>query len=79
MVLILNAIVFMSMVLFCNQYNIHSIVVYSFKVHFNFICCSKDDSEEVIQALRHYTQAEVDGRILYDLYDDAHVKVSSSF
>ncbi|KAF5447968.1 hypothetical protein F2P56_033477 [Juglans regia] len=34
----------------------------------------KDDSEEIIQALHHYTRAEVDGRILYDLYDDAHVK-----
>ncbi|XP_062171171.1 DNA (cytosine-5)-methyltransferase CMT3 [Alnus glutinosa] len=34
----------------------------------------KDDSEEVIQALRHYTQAEVDGGIVYVVGDDAHVK-----
>ncbi|OMO73118.1 hypothetical protein CCACVL1_17462 [Corchorus capsularis] len=32
----------------------------------------KDEDEEVIQARRHYTKAEVDG-IPYDLYDDAHV------
>ncbi|KAL4340831.1 hypothetical protein GQ457_08G034730 [Hibiscus cannabinus] len=32
------------------------------------------DSEEVIQARRHYTQAKVDGCLIYNLYDDAHVK-----
>ncbi|XP_044504372.1 DNA (cytosine-5)-methyltransferase CMT3-like [Mangifera indica] len=36
-----------------------------------------DDSEEFIQARCHYTQAEVDGCVFYNLYDDAHVKVSS--
>ncbi|EOY32385.1 Chromomethylase 1, putative isoform 1 [Theobroma cacao] len=36
---------------------------------------SKDENDsEIIQARRHYTQAEVDGRVLYNLYDDAHVK-----
>ncbi|XVE56455.1 hypothetical protein DITRI_Ditri04bG0011200 [Diplodiscus trichospermus] len=34
-----------------------------------------DESDsEVIQARRHYTQAEVDGCVLFNLYDDAHVK-----
>jgi len=37
---------------------------------------SKEDSNQIIQARRHYTQVEVDGRIFYNLYDDAHVKVS---
>ncbi|OMP02903.1 hypothetical protein COLO4_10748 [Corchorus olitorius] len=32
----------------------------------------KDEDEEIIQAQRHYTRAEVDG-LPYDLYDDAHV------
>ena len=36
----------------------------------------RSESEEIILARRHYTQAEVDGQILYNLYDDAHVKVS---
>ncbi|XP_021278105.1 DNA (cytosine-5)-methyltransferase CMT3-like isoform X2 [Herrania umbratica] len=36
---------------------------------------SKDENDsEIIQARRHYTQAEVDGRVLYNLYADAHVK-----
>lgn len=34
--------------------------------------------EDILQARRHYTQAEVDGCTLYKLYDDAHVKVSSN-
>ncbi|KAG7023880.1 DNA (cytosine-5)-methyltransferase CMT3, partial [Cucurbita argyrosperma subsp. argyrosperma] len=34
---------------------------------------SRDDAEEVIQAHRHYSQAEVDNTI-YNLFDDAHVK-----
>ncbi|XP_054820635.1 DNA (cytosine-5)-methyltransferase CMT3 isoform X1 [Prosopis cineraria] len=33
-----------------------------------------NDDEEIIQAQRHYTQAEVDGCIDYKLNDDAHVK-----
>ncbi|KAG5067697.1 hypothetical protein JHK85_000074 [Glycine max] len=33
-----------------------------------------DEDEEIQQARRHYTQAEVDGCMLYKLYDDAHVK-----
>ncbi|KAJ4724096.1 Cytosine-specific methyltransferase [Melia azedarach] len=33
-----------------------------------------DDDEEIVQARCHYTRAEVDGRVIYDLYDDAHVK-----
>ncbi|GKV21739.1 hypothetical protein SLEP1_g31691 [Rubroshorea leprosula] len=33
-----------------------------------------EDDEEVIQARRHYTRAEVDGRVIYDLNDDAHVQ-----
>ncbi|OMO79806.1 hypothetical protein CCACVL1_13403 [Corchorus capsularis] len=32
----------------------------------------KDEDEQIIQAQRHYTKAEVDG-VAYDLYDDAHV------
>lgn len=39
---------------------------------------SKAESDEVIQARCHYMQAEVDGRTIYDLYDDAHVKVSGN-
>ncbi|XVF08541.1 hypothetical protein REPUB_Repub07fG0012100 [Reevesia pubescens] len=36
---------------------------------------SKDDSDsEVIQARWHYTQAQVDGCVTFNLYDDAHVK-----
>ncbi|GMJ13672.1 chromomethylase 3 [Hibiscus trionum] len=36
---------------------------------------SKDESDsEVIQARRHYTQAEVDGYMTFNLYDDVHVK-----
>ncbi|KAJ8760000.1 hypothetical protein K2173_010856 [Erythroxylum novogranatense] len=35
---------------------------------------SKDDSDEIISAKCHYLQAEVDGHIIYNLYDDAHVK-----
>ncbi|KAF2286276.1 hypothetical protein GH714_013067 [Hevea brasiliensis] len=35
---------------------------------------TKDDSEENIPARCHYIQAEVDGRFIYNLYDDAHVK-----
>ncbi|XVF11311.1 hypothetical protein REPUB_Repub08aG0016200 [Reevesia pubescens] len=35
----------------------------------------KDEYDsEVIQAQRHYTQAEVDGCVMFNLYDDAHVK-----
>ncbi|XP_022157356.1 DNA (cytosine-5)-methyltransferase CMT3 [Momordica charantia] len=34
---------------------------------------SRDESEDVIQALHHYSQAEVDN-IIYNLFDDAHVK-----
>lgn len=29
-----------------------------------------------MQARCHYTSAEVDGKIVYNLYDDAHVEVS---
>jgi hypothetical protein len=47
-------------------------------VHYTIICSCKDDSEEIIQALRHYTKAKVDGGFVYGLGDDAHVKVSSS-
>lgn len=43
-----------------------------------FCLCRDDDSEELIQARCHYTQAEVDGCVIYDLYDDALVKVSLS-
>ncbi|KAE8735020.1 DNA (cytosine-5)-methyltransferase CMT3 [Hibiscus syriacus] len=32
------------------------------------------DPEVIIQASRHYTQAKVDGCVIYNLYDDAHVK-----
>ncbi|OIW08926.1 hypothetical protein TanjilG_05902 [Lupinus angustifolius] len=35
---------------------------------------SNSDDDEIIQARRHYTQAEVDGSLLFKLYDDAHVK-----
>ncbi|PSR90243.1 DNA (cytosine-5)-methyltransferase [Actinidia chinensis var. chinensis] len=34
----------------------------------------KDNSEEVIQARCHYEKAEVDGRVVFSLEDDAHVK-----
>ncbi|KAK9273931.1 hypothetical protein L1049_018743 [Liquidambar formosana] len=35
---------------------------------------NKGDTEEVLQAQCHYTQAEVDGHIIFNLYDDAYVK-----
>jgi hypothetical protein len=35
------------------------------------------DDEELIRARRHYTEAEVDEGVIYKLYDDAHVQVSS--
>ncbi|XVF49453.1 hypothetical protein PTKIN_Ptkin04bG0013800 [Pterospermum kingtungense] len=35
---------------------------------------ANDESDEIIQARRHYTQAEVDGCATFNLYDDAHVK-----
>ncbi|TKY44565.1 DNA (cytosine-5)-methyltransferase CMT3 [Spatholobus suberectus] len=35
---------------------------------------NRNEDEEIYQARRHYTQAEVDGCMLYKLYDDAHVK-----
>ncbi|GKV21738.1 hypothetical protein SLEP1_g31690 [Rubroshorea leprosula] len=38
-----------------------------------------EDDEEVIQARRHYTRAEVDRRVIYDLNDDAHVQVCLSY
>ena len=37
---------------------------------------SKDDSEEIMKARCHYRQAEIDGRVIVNLYDDAYVKVS---
>ncbi|KAK7834065.1 dna (cytosine-5)-methyltransferase cmt3, partial [Quercus suber] len=36
---------------------------------------SKDDSDKIIRTRHHYTQAEVDGQIHYNLYDDTHVKL----
>ena len=36
----------------------------------------KNNFYKIIQAQRHCTHLEVDGQILYNLYDDAHVKVS---
>ena len=41
-----------------------------------YVIRSKDDFDQIIQAWHHYTQVEVDGRILYNLYDDAHIKVN---
>lgn len=35
-----------------------------------------EDDEEITQARQHYTRAEVDGCIIYELNDDAYVKVS---
>lgn len=37
-----------------------------------------NDDKEIIQARRHYTQAEVDDCADYKLNDDAHVKVSQN-
>ncbi|XP_059667350.1 DNA (cytosine-5)-methyltransferase CMT3-like [Cornus florida] len=34
----------------------------------------KDDLEEIIKAKHHFTQAEIDGRIIFNLEDDAYVK-----
>lgn len=33
-----------------------------------------EDGKKVMQARKHYTQAEVDGNVVYNLYDDAHVE-----
>ena len=52
--------------------------------YFHWICWayyafnwnSKDDSEEIVKARCHYRQAEIDGRVIVNLNDDAHVKVS---
>lgn len=46
---------------------------------FSFLFFFSDDEEEIIQAKCHYMWAEVDGHITYDLFDDAHVKVSFFF
>ncbi|KAK2968575.1 hypothetical protein RJ640_006766, partial [Escallonia rubra] len=35
----------------------------------------QDNQEEIIQATRHYKQALVDGRVVFDLGDDCYVKV----
>ncbi|KAA8549624.1 hypothetical protein F0562_001358 [Nyssa sinensis] len=35
---------------------------------------SNDDEDEIIQARRHFTKAEVDGCVIFNLEDDAHVK-----
>ncbi|WJX30184.1 DNA (cytosine-5-)-methyltransferase [Trifolium repens] len=35
---------------------------------------SNSDDEELIRARHHYTEAEVDGGVIYKLYDDAHVQ-----
>ncbi|XP_028051822.1 DNA (cytosine-5)-methyltransferase CMT3 isoform X1 [Camellia sinensis] len=35
---------------------------------------SNDDSDEIIQARSHYLKGEVDGRVIFNLDDDAHVK-----
>ncbi|CAL0332504.1 unnamed protein product [Lupinus luteus] len=35
---------------------------------------SNSDDDEILQARGHYTKAEVDGFLLFKLYDDAHVK-----
>lgn len=35
---------------------------------------SNSDGDEVLQARCHYTEAKVDGGVIYKLYDDAHVK-----
>ncbi|KAK7245460.1 hypothetical protein RIF29_40306 [Crotalaria pallida] len=37
---------------------------------------SNSDEDVILQARRHYTQAEVDGMLLFKLYDDAHVKAA---
>ncbi|XAR60439.1 DNA (cytosine-5-)-methyltransferase [Bertholletia excelsa] len=34
----------------------------------------QEDTDEVIQAKCHYSRAEVDGRVIFNLGDDAHVK-----
>ena len=52
--------------------------------YFHWICWayyafnwnSKDDSEEIVKARCHYRQAEIDGRVIVNLNDNAHVKVS---
>lgn len=49
-------------------------VFFFFLVAFLFLLSYRDDSEEVIQARHHYSQAEVDN-FIYNLFDDAHVKV----
>ncbi|WJX25975.1 DNA (cytosine-5-)-methyltransferase [Trifolium repens] len=35
---------------------------------------NRSDDEENLQARRHYTEAEVDGSVIYKLFDDAHVQ-----
>lgn len=37
--------------------------------------CSADDDDEIIQAKCHYLKAEVDGSMIFELNDDAHVQV----
>jgi hypothetical protein len=41
------------------------------------MCRSGD--EEILRARRHYTEEEVDGIVIYKLFDDAQVKVNSNF
>uniref|UniRef100_A0AAU7N4H5 DNA (cytosine-5-)-methyltransferase n=1 Tax=Vitis davidii TaxID=103354 RepID=A0AAU7N4H5_9ROSI len=38
----------------------------------------KDDSEEIVKARCHYRQAEIDGRVIVNLNDDAHVKAGDN-
>ncbi|CBI16477.3 unnamed protein product, partial [Vitis vinifera] len=51
---------------------------YEPKVYRNWFCSTKDDSEEIVKARCHYRQAEIDGRVIVNLNDDAHVKAGDN-
>lgn len=65
----------------CTCVNIQRLYVH-FSFHFNspfnnfYICCSESNqAEDLLQAMRHFSDAVVDGCV-YSLYDCAYVKVS---
>lgn len=46
---------------------------------YDFNWYRESESEENIQAKKHFTRAKVDGRIIFELGDHAHVKVILCF
>jgi len=51
-------------------------IFYNVLLVFNAVFMHNSDEEEVLLARCHYTEAQVDGGVIYKLYDDAYVQVS---